>query len=154
MILQALVKHYEDLVEKGLIASSGWSKQKVSYQLEIDASGELLQVSLLGDIELKGTKTVHKPLLTDVPAPVKRAVNIAPNFLCDHSGYMLTARGNRNGLPIASKPAVHFTRRSLQKQNPMQQKPFLHFLQTGNLKKPRSILRFQINGKNSLQEGI
>ena len=89
MILQALVKHYEDLVEKGLIASSGWSKQKVSYQLEIDASGELLQVSLLGDIEVKGTKTVHKPLLTDVPAPVKRAVNIAPNFLCDHSGYIL-----------------------------------------------------------------
>ena len=52
MILQALVQLYEDLVAKNQIAPPGWSKQKVPYQLEIDDNGDLLQVSLLGDIEV------------------------------------------------------------------------------------------------------
>ena len=43
MILQALVRHYEDLVARDAIAGPGWSKTKISYALEIDDEGQLLQ---------------------------------------------------------------------------------------------------------------
>ena len=44
MILQALVRYYEDLVSKDKIAPPGWSRQKVSYALEIGEDGDILQV--------------------------------------------------------------------------------------------------------------
>lgn len=89
MILQALVQHYEDLVAKNKIAPPGWSKQKVSWALEIDDNGELLQVHTLSQEIIKGKKTVQTPQELSVPSPVKRTVGVAANFLCDHSGYIL-----------------------------------------------------------------
>lgn len=87
MILQALVKYYEDLVKSGKIASQGWSQQKVSYALEIDDDGTILQVSRLGDVSSKSKKMVGKPI--EVPSPVKRSSGVAANFLCDNSQYIL-----------------------------------------------------------------
>ena len=89
MILQALVRHYENLVDKGQIAPPGWSSQKVSFALEIDDSGEILQVISLKEEITKGKKTVYAPQELKVPSPVKRTVGVAANFLCDHSGYIL-----------------------------------------------------------------
>ncbi len=96
MILQALVRHYEDLVAKNMIDSPGWSKQKVSYALEIDDNGEILQVVQKRKDVTKGKKTVQAPEELTVPSPVKRTVGVAANFLCDHSGYILGADNKGN----------------------------------------------------------
>lgn len=89
MILQALVSYYESLVAAGEIAPPGWGKQKVSYALELDDNGDIVQVyPQLVEVE-NGKKKEWRPRELEVPAPVKRAVNVLPNFLCDHSGYLL-----------------------------------------------------------------
>jgi CRISPR-associated protein Csd1 len=90
MILQALVRHYEDLSARGEIASPGWSQGKVSYALYIDDQGQLLRVASVKTEQIKGKKTVIVPQVMDkLPAPVKRTVGIAANFLCDNSSYIL-----------------------------------------------------------------
>lgn len=89
MILQALVSYYESLVTAGEIESPGWSKQKVSYALELNDNGEIMQVIPLFQEVVDGKKKKEVPREIEVPAPVKRAVNVLPNFLCDNSGYIL-----------------------------------------------------------------
>ena len=93
MILQALTQYYEDLVAQGIIAKPGWSKTKISYALCISESGELEQVIPL--LEDTGGKR-PQPQQFNLPAPVKRTVGIAANFLWDNSGYLLgvDAKGN------------------------------------------------------------
>ena len=86
MILQALTRYYEDLCDRGEIAKPGWSKVKVSYALCINEHGELEQVVPL--LEETGGKK-PQPRQFDLPAPVKRTVGIAANFLWDNSGYLL-----------------------------------------------------------------
>ena len=44
MILQALVDYYEALAAKGKVAKPGWGMAKISYALNIDAQGDLLNV--------------------------------------------------------------------------------------------------------------
>ena len=36
MILQALVKEYENLAQKGLVSKPGWSQAKVIYSLQTE----------------------------------------------------------------------------------------------------------------------
>jgi CRISPR-associated protein Csd1 len=90
MILQALVRHYEDLSAQGKIAPPGWGAGKISFALSIDEQGRLLHVASVKTEQSKGKKTVLAPQIMDkLPAPVKRTVGIAPNFLWDNSGYLL-----------------------------------------------------------------
>ena len=86
MILQALVDYYEALVTQGKIARPGWAKGKVSWALEIDENGQLLDVLPLRHPSGDGKKMI--PMEMEVPAPVKRAVNIVSNFLWDNSSYI------------------------------------------------------------------
>ncbi len=86
MILQALTQYYEDLVKQEKIARPGWTKQRISYALCINERGELEQVIPL--MEDKGGKK-PQPQQFDLPAPVKRTVGIAGNFLWDNSSYLL-----------------------------------------------------------------
>ena len=90
MILQALVQYYEDLVKQGIINRPGWVKTKISYALCIDENGQLQQVIPL--VEDTGGKK-PQPMAFSLPAPVKRTVGIAPNFLWDNSGYLLGVDG-------------------------------------------------------------
>ncbi|MBR0281081.1 MAG: type I-C CRISPR-associated protein Cas8c/Csd1 [Oscillibacter sp.] len=86
MILQALNRCYEDLAQDGKIARPGWAKAKISYALCINDNGELEQVvPLLTD----SGKKKPSPREFDLPAPVKRTVGIAANFLWDNSAYLL-----------------------------------------------------------------
>ena len=96
MILQALVQHYEDLIAQDLIAPPGWNQVKVSYVLELDEQGTLLRVASIQENVVKGTKTVLMPRLMELPAPVKRTVGIAANFLCDNTAYILGFDGKGN----------------------------------------------------------
>lgn len=89
MILQALTQYYETLAARGAISRSGWAKVKISYALEIDRNGALLDVlPLFVQAEQKG-KTVSVPRELDMPAPVKRSSGIAANFLWDNAIYIL-----------------------------------------------------------------
>lgn len=87
MILQALTRHYEDLVKRGDIARPGWARTKISYALCINERGDLEQVIPLLE-QVEGSKK-PQPQQFDLPAPVKRTVGIASNFLWDNSGYLL-----------------------------------------------------------------
>lgn len=97
MILQALVKYYEDLLvmkqrdpdRYQSVPRLGWSNGKVSYALELSEDGSLIQVSPLLVPDTKGRKLL--PQNRELPAPVKRTVGIAPNFLWDNASYLLGA---------------------------------------------------------------
>ena len=89
MLLQSLVACYEDLVAKGKLPRPGWGTVKVSYALYIDDNGNLTGAASVKTEQQRGKKTQLMPQEMAVPAPTKRSVNIAANFLCDNSGYML-----------------------------------------------------------------
>lgn len=105
MILQALTKHYEALVEQGKLARPGWSDTKVTFALAIDDSGELTQVLSLKTEQTRGKKTVLAPQSMSLPAPVKRTVGINSNFLWDNSSYILGV--DTKGKPQRSLDCFH-----------------------------------------------
>ena len=91
MILQALTEYYRTLENSGQISPLGWGEAKVSYALRIGPEGALEQVVSLQTEQKKGKKTVLRPQIMRLPAPVKRTVGIVPNFLCDNASYLLGA---------------------------------------------------------------
>ena len=111
MILQALTRYYEILLKRGKIAASGWAKAKVSWALELSADGSPLLLLPLQQEVQRGKKTLSVPQELEVPAPVKRTVGVAANFLCDNSGYLLgaDAKGNpeRTADCFAAAKALH-----------------------------------------------
>ena len=54
MILQALVRCYEALAERGELEKEGWSPVKVSWGLELDADGQVKSLLLMGGTDAKG----------------------------------------------------------------------------------------------------
>lgn len=96
MILQALVRHYEDLAARNMIAPPGWNQVKVSYALELDEQGALLRAASIQENVVKGSKTVLKPRLMELPAPVRRTAGVSANFLCDNAAYLLGLDGKGN----------------------------------------------------------
>lgn len=93
MILQALVKLYEDLAARGDISPSGWSETKISYALCLDQDGTLVQLIPLLEEQTTGKKTVLRPQSKKVPAAVKRSSGVASNFLWDNASYLLGVDG-------------------------------------------------------------
>lgn len=91
MILQALADYYETLASQDDIARPGWGKVNVSYALCINDAGALERVVPLKAEQERGRKKILAPQVMVLPAPVKRTVGIAPNFLWDNSGYILGA---------------------------------------------------------------
>lgn len=92
MILQALTAYYEAMLKKGIAAPPGWDGAfKVSFWLELNDSGELIDVIDQRHDEQRGKKTVLVPRQMSVPAHVKRSSGVAANFLCDNSSYILGA---------------------------------------------------------------
>lgn len=96
MILQALVKHYEDLAAQGEIAKPGWGQAKVSFALCLDDTGTLTQVISLKTEQPQGKKTALLPQSMELPAPEKRTVGVKSNFLWDNSSYLLGADNKDN----------------------------------------------------------
>lgn len=101
MIIESLVQYYEALVAAGKLDRPGWSPVGVSYALELDETGALLQIIPLKIEQLQGKKAVLRPQALKVPSPVKRTVAILPNFLCDNSSYFLGA--DNKGKPERSR---------------------------------------------------
>lgn len=89
MILQALVKHYENLAEQGKVAKAGWCRGKISYGIRLSREGEITGVTWLKTEEERGKKKVWLPTPMLVPEMVTRSSGVAANFLCDNSKYLL-----------------------------------------------------------------
>ena len=89
MILQAQTEYYQALEREGKIAAPGWSPVKVSYALCLAMNGTLERVDFMQTEQPKGKKIVLAPQSISLPAPVKRTVGVAANFLCDNSSYFL-----------------------------------------------------------------
>ena len=97
MILQALVKYYEDLAKLGKIPKNGWAEGKVTFAIKIDDEGNLKEVINLMVEEERNKKKILVPRNILIPAPVKRSSGVTSNFLCDNSDYIL-------GLSSKGKP--------------------------------------------------
>lgn len=100
MILQALTRYYEDLLRRGEIAAPGWSPAKISFALCLDKDGQVTQIINIQQPSEKG-KTLIPQTIEKLPAPVKRTVGIASNFLWDNSSYMLGV--DQKGKPERSR---------------------------------------------------
>ena len=91
MILQALVRYYEDLLQNGTLRAPGWVKEKISWGLQLADDGQPLVLHDLRTPQQRGKKTVLLPREEFVPERVKRSSGVAANFLCDNSSYILGA---------------------------------------------------------------
>jgi CRISPR-associated protein Csd1 len=91
MILQALNRYYDILLEdeEAKIAPFGYSTVGISFALDIAQDGELLNALPLFEQVQRGKKMVEVTRSMIVPAQVKRARNIASNFLWDNVTYVL-----------------------------------------------------------------
>ena len=89
MILQALTDYYRALERAGKIDAPGWTPVKVSYALQLSEDGTLEQVIDIQTEHPRGKKMVLAPQTLSLPAPVKRTVGVAANFLCDNASYLL-----------------------------------------------------------------
>lgn len=94
MILQALVKEYEKLVEKKLVPEIGWCQANVSYAIELNEDGTIKEIHSLKINETMEKKQVWKPVKKSVPEMVTRSSGVLANFLCDNAKYFLGIDNN------------------------------------------------------------
>ena len=103
MILEALVKRYENQAAEGKISRQGWSKAAVSFGLRISESGEIADVIDLRTEEKRGKKIVLISKNIEVPEQTKKASGIVSNFLCENAKYLLGIDGNTRHFEVAKK---------------------------------------------------
>lgn len=101
MILQALTRYYEDLLQRGEIAAPGWSPAKISFALCLDKDGQVTQAIPTMEEVTIGKKAVLRPQSIILPSAVKRTVGIDSNFLWDNSAYLLGV--DQKGKPERSR---------------------------------------------------
>ncbi len=94
MILQALVKEYEKLLEKDLVPEIGWCQANVSYAIELNEDGTIKEIHSLKINETIGKKQVWKPVKKLVPEMATRSSGVLANFLCDNAKYFLGIDNN------------------------------------------------------------
>ena len=88
-MLEALVKHYENLAAEGKVPRPGWSKVKVSFALRLDELGNVVQ---LLDLRKDGSRDMWVPEQSQ-----RSGKKIKPQFLCDNCSYILGIN-DKNGL--------------------------------------------------------
>ena len=66
MILQALVKEYENLAQKGLVSKPGWSQAKVSYAIDLNADGSIKVIYSLQTEDQRGKRLHDLPGLQQI----------------------------------------------------------------------------------------
>ena len=103
-VLQALVGHYDRLVESGPALHYGYSSRGVSYAVVLSPEGEIVGVMDIRDTAGK----FPRPNRILVPGPVNRSVNIASNFLWDKTAYSLgLVRDEVTGEPTPAHRGEH-----------------------------------------------
>lgn len=105
-ILQALAGYYDRMAERGEAEAPGYSREKISYAILLDADGRVVDVH---DLRVMGGKKMV-PAALAVPAATKRTVGIAPNMLWDKTAYTLgrtAGEGKRTAQEHARFVAEH-----------------------------------------------
>ena len=92
MILEALARQYQRLIERGETGLSpyGYSPEQISYAIVLSADGDPVDVMPL--LDTCGKKPV--PQSMSVPQPDKRTSGIKSNFLWDKTSYVLGVSAN------------------------------------------------------------
>lgn len=105
MILQALSRYYDILANDpdAPIARFGYSTIGISYALNIDFDGELLDIFPQFRQEMRGKKSVDVPRSMVVPEQAKRTVGIVSNFLWDNATYVLGISNQDDTKPAYSR---------------------------------------------------
>ena len=91
MILQALVKEYENLAQKGLVSKPGWSQAKVSYAIDLKVDGSIKVIYSLKTEKQRGKKTVWMPRLLSVPEMVTRSSGVAAKTAVNDPKWLISA---------------------------------------------------------------
>ena len=73
MILQALVKYYENLAEQGKVSRLGWCHAKVSYEINLSSEGDIIGITSRKIEDMRGKKVVWVPTNLVVPEMVTRS---------------------------------------------------------------------------------
>ena len=94
MILKALVDYYEALAAQGRVAKPGWGIAKISYALNLDKQGRLLNLISLKLTKQKGKKPVEVPQNILLPEATKRTSKVKAQFLWDNAKYVLGLDAN------------------------------------------------------------
>lgn len=84
-VLQALDRYYDRMAERGEAEPPGFSREKISFAIEISPNG--IPVAVI-DLRAESGKRLV-PQLLSVPAAVKRTAGVLPNLLWDKSAYVL-----------------------------------------------------------------
>ena len=79
MILQALVKQYENLAADNRVSREGWCEAKVSYAIDLASDGTVRGFINLKKEEERGKKKVLVPDFRNVPQMVTRSLGVAAN---------------------------------------------------------------------------
>ena len=88
MILQALVRLYDRRAADGDVPPYGFSDEGISFAVLLDPEGRAVGTQNLQATSGKRPRSSRRL----VPRPVKRSVNVKPNFLWDNTGYVLGVR--------------------------------------------------------------
>ena len=76
MILEALVRLYEKLREQNKIYEEGWTKGDISYKINIDQKGNLIDIVSLMQESVQGKKKILQRIPKKIPIKVGRENNI------------------------------------------------------------------------------
>lgn len=89
--LASLVRAYDRLATKGEVPAFGYSQEKISFLISLNADGTPAGLPI--DLrEGEGRKRTARMMA--VPQPTKRTSGIAPNFLWDKTAYVLGVTGS------------------------------------------------------------
>ncbi|WP_371348905.1 type I-C CRISPR-associated protein Cas8c/Csd1 [Ancylobacter sp. IITR112] len=105
-VLQALDAYYERMAARGEAEPPGFSREKISFAIEISEQGT--PVAIIDLRAASGKKLV--PQLLSVPAAVKRTAGILPNLFWDKSSYVLgrtAGEGKRTGQEHEAFKTLH-----------------------------------------------
>jgi CRISPR-associated protein Csd1 len=86
-LISALVRGYDRLPDA---PPYGFSSEKIGFCVILNPDGGVAEV-----VDLRDTDKKRSPRVLQVPQAIKRAVNIAPNFLWDKSAYVLGVGGDQ-----------------------------------------------------------
>ena len=88
--MQALTRYYETLREADEIAPRYYTVADISFGLQLDKEGKLVEIIPLKTTAERGKKTVEVPQQMQVPEQkIKAGTKPPANFLCDNAAFML-----------------------------------------------------------------
>lgn len=103
MILQALAKLYDRRAAHGDVPPYGFSNEGISFAVLLDPEGRAVGTQSLQDTSGKRPR----PSRRLVPRPVKRSVNVKPNFLWDNTAYVLGMKRDKSGDMVPVRRGEH-----------------------------------------------